>query len=348
MGSSEPRVLIAGAGAVGCFAGARLALAGIPVTLVGRGPLVDAVRSAGLLLCEPEGERRTGPLPAFTSLAAAFAGASYDLIIIAAKAYDTGSIAAELGAATASPPPVLTVQNGVGNEEQLASVFGPDRVISGALETPLSLPSPGTVTAHRSRYRTGIAPVGSPALAGFIAGLLRRAGLAVDLYDDYRRLKWSKLLLNLPANASCAILDLTPAQIMAHQSSARLEALAWQEAFRVLAALHIRPVNLAHYPLVPLAPVVPHLPASWLARGMARTVAGGRGSKMPSLHVALASAKRSEVQWLNGAVVRAGASSGVRTPVNDVLTTVLSRITAAPETWPEWRDRPQRLAELVR
>jgi 2-dehydropantoate 2-reductase len=167
------------------------------------------------------------------------------------------------------------------------------------------------------------------------------------MYDDHRRLKWSKLLLNLPANAMCAILDWTPARCISHALIASLEARAWQEAFRVMAAIRIRPVNLAGYPLSLLAPIVPRLPAGLLARGMARTVAGGRGGKMPSLHVALSAGKRSEVAWLNGAVARVGLAAGVPTPVNDTLTRILSAIAVAPETWPDWQGQPQRLAASV-
>lgn len=347
MASSEPHVLIIGAGAVGCFIGARLALAGVVVSLVGRGPLVAAVRERGLRLVQPEDERTTRPLPAFTTLADACAGTTYDLGILTAKAYDTAAIVDELRTATPTPPPLLSLQNGVGNEETLAETFGADRVVAGALETPLSIPSPGVVTAHRSRYRAGIAPVDSPVLAEFSAALLRRSGLAVDLYQDYRRLKWSKLLLNLPANAMCAILDWTPAQCMANPLTASLEARAWQEAFCVMQALRIRPVNLARYPLALLAPIVPWVPANVLAKAMARTVAGGRGNKMPSFHVALSSGKRSEVPWLNGAVARAGGSAGIPTPINAALTSILSSISNAPETWPDWHDQPRRLAKQI-
>lgn len=347
MGSPEPHVLIIGAGAVGCFVGARLALAGAPVTLVGRPPLVAAVRQGGLHLREPEGDRTTSPLAAFTSLADACAVVRYDLAIVTAKAYDTAAIADELKTAADAPPPLLSLQNGVGNEETLGEAFGMDRVVAGAIETPLSLPAPGAVTAHRSRYGAGIAPVGSPPLAALASELLTRAGLSVDVFEDYRRLKWSKLLLNLPANAACAILDWTPGQIMRHSGTARLEARAWQEAFRVMGALRIRPVNLAHYPLALLASLAPRLPASLLARGMARTVAGGRGSKMPSLHVALSSGKRTEAPWLNGAVARWGARAGVPVPVNNTYSVILSAITDAPETWADWRDQPERLAASV-
>jgi 2-dehydropantoate 2-reductase len=347
MGSADPRVLIIGAGAVGCFIGARLALAGVNVSLVGRGPLVAAARDNGLHLVEPEGERNTSPLPAFASLGEAFAAAGFDLAIVTAKAYDTEAIIAELRAATPAPPPLLSMQNGVGNEDAFSQAFGAELIIAGAIETPVTIPVPGTVTVHRSRYRTGIAPVASHSKAEFATDILRRGSLSVHLYDDYRRLKWSKLLLNLPANAQCAILDWTPAQCMATPATAALEARAWQEAFRVMTALDIRPVNLAGYPLALLGLIVPHLPAGALARGMARTVAGGRGTKMPSFHAALSSGKRSEVHWLNGAVSRYGQAAGVRTPANTALASVLSAISIAPETWRDWQDQPQKLAWTI-
>lgn len=347
MGWSEPRVLIIGAGAVGSWVGARLALSGAIVTLVGRGPLVEAARASGLRLIEPEGERRTPPLAAFASLSEALAASEYDLGILTVKAYDTALILDEIAAARATPPPILSLQNGIGNEEELAQALGADRVIAGAIETPLTVPSPGEVVAHRSRYRAGLARVGAAAPVGHTADALKRAGLRVDLYADYRRLKWSKLLLNLPANASCAILDWTPAQVMAHPATAELEARAWQEAFRVMAAQGIAPVSLAGYPLTALAPLAPRLPAALLARGLRRTVAGGRGSKSPSLREALTAGKRSEVAWLNGAVAAAGVHAGVSTPVNYTFANILTAISQGRDEWAAWRDRPLRLAKLI-
>lgn len=344
---SEPRVLIIGAGAVGSWVGARLALSGAQVTLVGRGPLVEVARASGLRLTEPEGERRTPPLAAYASLGEALAAAEYDLGILTVKAYDTTLILAEIAAARSAPPPILSLQNGIGNEEALAQALGADRVIAGAIETPLTVPSPGEVVAHRSRYRAGLAPVGAAGLAAQAADALMRAGLRVDLYADYRRLKWSKLLLNLPANAACAILHWTPAQVMAYPATAELEARAWQEAFRVMRAQGIAPVSLAGYPLRALAPLVTCLPAALLARGLRKTVAGGRGSKLPSLHDALAAGKRSEVAWLNGAVAAAGVQTGVPTPVNHALTNILSTLAQGLDDWSTWRNKPLRLTKLT-
>ncbi len=411
------RVLIIGAGAVGSFIGGRLALAGHEVVLVGRPALVEAVRAAGgLTLIEPDGRRQTAPVHAVESIAAAFTveskpgflekpglpsfslspTATFDFALITVKAYDTATVIAELSAATTTPPPLLTLQNGVGNEEALAEAFGSHRIVAGAIDTPISVPAAGQVQAHRPRFRAGVAPVdpgrrsllraetspdvppdpgrrsllraetspdappdpgrrsllragASPGvLVVEAATLLRDAGFRTEIFTDHRRLKWTKLLLNLPANAQCAILDWTPAQVMADPVAARLEALAWQEALAVMAAMGIRPVTLAGYPVGLLAPVARRVWPWLLAAVLRRLAAGGRGSKMPSLHMALAAGKRSEVNWLNGAVARYGAQLGVATPVNRVLAETLTALTEKREEWDAWRGQPARLAAAVR
>ncbi len=376
------RVLIIGAGAVGSFIGGRLALSGHEVTLVGRPALIEAVRSDGLTLSEPDGTRQATRVTAVPAIAAAFTTATlpYDYALITVKAYDTAAVITELAAATSTPPPLLTLQNGVGNEEALAETFGAQRVVAGALDTPVSVPAPGQVQIHRARYRAGVAPVrieqrnlpglvtpsengrhslvqakapegdsapGPDVLVLQAAGLLRDAGFQVAVFDDHRRLKWTKLLLNLPANAQCAILDWTPAQVMADPVAARLEALAWQEALAVMAGLGIRPVTLAGYPVGLITPIARRLPAAWLAAALRGLISGGRGSKMPSLHMALASGKPSEVSWLNGAVAGQGARLGVPTPVNRVLTDVLLDLTAGRTPRDAWRGQPARLADLA-
>ena len=354
------RILIIGAGAIGSLLGARLALAGHDVTLVGRPALVAAVQATGLILLEPDGARRhAANVCAVPSVAAAFASgtnkpgfsekpglpASYDLALLTVKAYDTAAVIAEIRALDAGRlPPLLTLQNGVGNEEALAAAFGADRIVAGAIDTPASIPAPGQVQVHRDRFRAGLAPVGPAAPIGQAAALLRDAGFKTQVFDDYRRLKWTKLLMNLLANAQCAILDWTPGQVMTDPVAARLEALAWQEALAVMARLDIRPVTLAGYPLPLLAPIARRLPPEWLARGLSRLVAGGRGSKMPSLHIALADGKRSEVHWLNGAVARFGREAGVSTPVNTTFADVLSALVEDRAERSDYRGRPGVLA----
>jgi 2-dehydropantoate 2-reductase len=350
------RILIIGAGAIGSLLGARLALSGQQVTLVGRPALAEAVRAGGLTLEEPTADgattaRHAANVSAVTSIAEAFTGgAGFDLALITVKAYDTANIIAELAAAGASAPlpALLTLQNGVGNEEALAAAFGASRILTGAIDTPVSVPAPGHVRVHRPAYRIGLAAVAAvaPILAGADTALTG-AGFAVTRYADYRGLKWTKLLMNMLANASCAILDWTPAQVMAHPLTARLEAIAWQEALAVMAAQNIRGVALGGYPFPLILPLARRLPAAWLGRALRSFVSGGRGSKMPSLHIALANHQRLEVDWLNGAVARAAATAHLPAPVNAAYTALLTALATDEALRDAYRHQPKVLAEYV-
>ena len=181
------RILIVGAGAIGSFLGARLALVGHVVVLVGRQPLVDAVRSAACAGGQPDGERQAArSVAATSSIAAAFASPCpvLDLALITVKAYDTAAVIAELrgsGPACTGAGRLLTLQNGVGNEEALAEAFGAERVLSGAIDTPVSVPAPGQVRVHRRATRSGLASAGAAAPPDPVAEALRGAGFNVSI-----------------------------------------------------------------------------------------------------------------------------------------------------------------------
>jgi 2-dehydropantoate 2-reductase len=283
-----------------------------------------------------------------SDLESAFADAApYDLALLTVKAYDTDAAIAELRAAASIVPPIVTLQNGVGNEEALASAFGPDRVLSAAIDTPVSIPQPGQVQIHKRRYGIGLATLGNRQALALATGALKGAGFTVQVFDDYRGLKWSKLLMNILANAQCAILGWTPAQVMADRTASELEARAWQEAATVMRRLAIAPVSLGGYPFPQLMPLVERLPPRWVARGLRRFVAGGRGAKLPSLRLALEAGKPSEVRWLNGAVARYGSDTGAPAPVNATVTSVLEGLTRRTIPEDAYRDDPKRLAALL-
>lgn len=342
------RVLIIGAGAIGSLVGGKLALAGHKVTLVGRPAYVEAVRTQGLRLTEGGETAFVQEVTAMTPLAAAFAsGQRYDLACLTVKSYDTDMAADELAAATSTPPPVLTFQNGVGNEEKLAERFGTTRVLSGVITSPVEVLEPGAVAVTRAGS-IGLAPVQpGGSLAGADAAL-REAGFRVALYDDYRALKWSKLLMNMIGNATCAILDWPPERVFADRRLCALELQALREGLAVMRAQRVPLVRVGGYPMPLIAPLLSRLPVALLQPLLQRMIGGARGGKMPSLHIDLSRGKgRSEVEVLNGAIARAGAELGVRVPVNWALHRVLMGLTRGELAWDDFRGRPERLlAEL--
>lgn len=351
------RVFVFGAGAVGCFLGGVLAAGGAGVTLIGRERIVAPAAARGLTIATGDGRSRTVAVGAATGLAEARSRfGEPDLVLLAMKAFGTAGAAAELAAAWGGGGPcVLSVQNGVGNEETLAAAVGEERVIAGALTVAVSMPEPAVVKGHQRRGGVALAPLARPgqgpaaALAPALLGCLRQGGLEAVAGADWRGVKWSKLLLNLLGNATSAILDMPPAEALAHPGVFRLERDAFREALRVMDRLRIPVLDLPGYPVRLLSHLLRHLPAPVAQRLLYRRLAGGRGGKLPSLLVDLRAGRaRTEAAFLNGAVSRHGRLAAVPTPVNDLLAELVTGIAAGAIPWEIYRRRPESLLREAR
>ena len=340
------RILVYGAGAVGQYVGGRLALAGHDLTFLGRPALRAALADRPLAVVEADGRERGARVAAVErpdELAAI-----PQLVILTVKSYDTAGALPDLRRLVAAGATVLTLQNGVGNEEALCEGLGPAAVHSGAFTVSVGVPEPGRVVAHTAKGGIGLAPVAGEDLAP-LAALLASTGLPIATARSHRDLKWSKLLLNMLANAQAALLGLPPAALFADPRTFAVERAAFREARAVMRAAGIGLVRLPAYPVRPLA-LAMALPASLARRLVAARVGRGRGEKRPSLWLDLEAGKgRSEVGWLNGAVGAEGARRGVATPVNATLARLLGEAVADPAAWARYRGQPERLlAELRR
>lgn len=354
-------ILIIGAGAIGCLVGGKLAQSGESVILVGRPGLAQAVHEAGLRLEEGGDVRRIDSLGVAVSIAEAYQLAmdldiAYDLAIVTVKSYDTAGVAGELKAALAetgvAAPVCLSLQNGVGNEEALAALVGPDRVIAGSITAPVSVLAPGHIRVDKPGYSISLAAwrADTPAVnLKEAAASIERAGFRLSMHESAPGMKWTKLLMNMVGNALCAILDETPTQVYADTRMVDLEIAAWREALAVMARSGIRPINMGKYPLGALAPIIRRGPKGLLRLALRRIVGGARGGKMPSLHMDLSRNRdHNEVAWLNGAVVREGRAVGVPTPVNALLNDTLLTLVSNHEQWNEWRHNHDGLVRALR
>ena len=270
-----------------------------------------------------------------------------DLAIIAVKSYDTDGAIETLRRAlpAGSDATLLTPQNGVGNEERLADAFGADRIVAGALTVPLERLPDGTIVAA-NRGGLALAPVGGVAHNWLLAAL-GRTPIPLKVVSDYRALKWSKLALNVVANASCAILDILPARLVKLDGPFGLEIDAMRETRAVMAALDLRAVDLPRYPLRALQAVAT-LPRPLAERLLANRIAGARGHKPPSLLLDVRAGRGlTEVGVLNGAVAAAGARAGVATPVNAVFTQLTELVARDPSARERYRNDPAALLAAV-
>ena len=337
------KFLIIGAGAIGTYIGVSLAYAGQGVTFLVRPSTVARLQTAGLSLLQANGEQWRLNRPRLTTSLAEALDALPDLAILTLKTYHTPALLKSIGELRTRFPPLLCLQNGVEAEAALSAFFGAERVLSGTVTTAVARDESGQAMVTRAR---GIGLGQKHPLAEAVASTFAAAGLHPRLYPNAMAMKWSKLLTNLLGNATSAILDMPPATIFAQRGLARLEIAQLKEALAVMDVLGLPVVNLPGVSVRPLAWGIRHLPFTLLQPLLRRAVSGGRGDKMPSFHIDLHSRRgQTEVDALNGAVVRYGARLSVPTPVNHLLTETLQALTAgkiAPDTF---RHRPQALLE---
>jgi len=241
-------------------------------------------------------------------------------------------------------PPILCLSNGVDNEPAIAGVLGSDKVISGTVTSAIGRHAAGDIVLEKLR---GVGIAATHPLSDRLVAAFNDAFLNAQAFPHADSMKWSKMLTNLLANPASAILDMSAAEIYAHNDLYRLEIAMLRECLDVMEAQNIEVVDLPGTPVRALA-FATRLPL-WLSKPLLGRAAGaGRGGKMPSFHIDLHSGRgKSEVDYLHGAVVRAGEKANIPTPVNRLLTETLLALTNGELTLEKYARQPEKLlAEL--
>ena len=325
VGYDLPRgVAIVGAGAIGSLLGARLLRARVPVTLIGRPAAMQAVRDRGLTLEQPYW--RTVTLRDLDAVSAwdelePLEIANIGLVVLTTKAHDTAEAAGGLAGHVPPGVPLLVLQNGVGGPDVAWRQIGNRPLLAGVTTLVAVQPAQATVRSLSRRGGLSVASVTAPpALLNWVGWQLGSTGLPTRVCPDYRAMTWSKLLLNLLGNAVPAIVGLPPQRVFADLALCRLEIAAFREALSVMRAQDLAPIPLPGWPVPAIARAMASLPVPILHRLLPRLAGGGRSGKRPSLQVDLERGRRqSEVEFLNGAVVRAGLELGVAVPANALI-----------------------------
>lgn len=346
------RLLSFGAGAIGTYIGGSLALAGHTVVFVEQPAVADELRRKGLRLnLGIDARRRQSefslgrPAVEFAaSLDEALAQGSFDVALFALKSYDTEAALAGMKPFAERLPPILCLQNGVDNEPAIAAALGADKVIYGTVTSAIGRRGVGDIVLEKLR---GMGVAAGHPLSARLAQALDGAYLNARLFPKAADMKWSKMLTNLLANPASAILDMTAAEVFADPRLYALEIAQLKECLAVMRAQGIGVVDLPGTPVRALA-LATGLPL-WLSKPfLSRAAGAGRGAKMPSFHIDLHAGRgKSEVNYLHGAVARAGEKFGVPTPVNKALTETLLNLTEGKIPLDSFTHQPAKLLSLV-
>ena len=296
------KVAVMGAGAVGCYYGAMLARAGHEVVLIGRPAHVEAVRARGLRL-EAQSFDEHVPMAASTE-PDAVQGA--DLVLFCVKSTDTEAAAAQIASHLAPGALVLTLQNGVDNDERARSVLRSHEVAAAVVYVATGMAGPGHVK-HNGRGELVIAP---SARGEEVAQALRAAGVPTEISDNVRGALWAKLVLNCAYNALSAITQLPYGVLVRNEGVPGVLRDVVAECLAVARAEGV---------------TIPGDIDAAVA-GIARTMP----AQFSSTAQDLARGKRSEIDHLNGFVLRRGEALGVPVPANRLLWTLVRLLEDKP------------------
>lgn len=296
------RIAIVGCGAMGSVYGAMFSAAGHDV--VGISPdraHVDAINANGLRVTGPGGD-----LVAPVKAMATPAGPAADLLIFATKSADTKSAALAAGPLVGPDTSILTIQNGLGAAERVASVFGRDRLAVGiAAAFGASITEPGR--AHHNSL--GAIHLGAydgldPPVLDRIANIWTKTGFTATAVDDVIAMQWEKLICNVAYSGPCALSDLSVGEVMDSPVMGPVSRNAAIEAHEIALALDLG---------IQITDPVAHV------RAFGEKVYSAR----PSVLLDLDAGRKSEIEFINGAIGPQARKLYRRAPVNETITALV-------------------------
>jgi 2-dehydropantoate 2-reductase len=297
------KIAVVGAGAMGSVYAALFGSAGHEVWAVDRWQEhIDAIRERGLRVEGASGDRvvriNATTNPSETG--------SAELVILATKAM-TVAEAAEAARPLVGPDTlVLSIQNGLGGPDTAARVLGEEHVAVGVVGGfGASVVAPGHVHHHglelvRLGEREG--PV-TPRIEA-VADVWRAAGFTVRTFDDVRRLVWEKLVCNVTFSGTCSVLGRTVGEVLEDDNAWVIATRCAVEAYEVARALEVElefddPITYV--------------------RDFGMAIPGAK----PSMLLDLEAGRRTEVDFINGAIPRVGREVGVAAPVNETVSALV-------------------------
>ncbi|MGH7933586.1 MAG: ketopantoate reductase family protein, partial [Candidatus Binataceae bacterium] len=295
------KILVMGAGAVGAYYGARLLQAGEDVVFCARGENLRALREHGLEVKSYKGDfslkiKVTDRPPEF---------APYELILFAVKSYDNEAAARQLEGCLAAGGVLMTIQNGVENEEELCHFFPREAVIGGNSRVGAELEAPGKVN------HTGLGTIEFGELDGRItpraeriAEMFKRAGIFGGLTNDLKTARWYKLMGNNSTNAVSALSLTTLGQMLDDPDGCNLLRTLMEETIAV---------GRAEGAKVSAERIEPQL--EYIRKNLNPYI-----TKTSTLQD-LEKGKRLEYDAICGAVVRAARRHGIKVPATETVYT---------------------------
>lgn len=294
----DMRIAVVGPGALGTLFAVRLSRAGVPVLLLDyRSERAAELAERGVRVFDAAGEHTVQ----LSVTADPHALAEVDAAIVLVKAYRTEEVAATLAEHLPHHAVALTLQNGLGNVETLALHMGIDRVFGGTTSQGALMTAPGAVRDTGGGPTTLGSPIGQadPRLDDLCQALLQ-AGFSVSITRELAAALWNKAILNAAINPVGALTRLRNGQLAEHAPSLKLMVAAAREAFQIAQRHGIA--------------LEPH---DWQAR--LQSICQATAPNINSMLQDVLYARRTEIDAINGAIVRISEQHSLPAPINRTL-----------------------------
>jgi 2-dehydropantoate 2-reductase len=252
---------VVGAGAIGGFFGGKLKNAGQEVIFLARGTHLETMKAEGLRIQSENSSVKVKGT--FTNDIKDLS--ECDLLLFTVKAIETKATAEKLLPILKENAYVLTLQNGVDNEEILAEVLGKERVLSGASYISAAIQSPGVIT-HSDKHLLvlGALDEANHTVVEEIVPLFKKAGVHCEISERIIARKWGKLLWNVTFNPLSAVTGATVGEILDDHKLREISEKLLQEAIKVSQALGVHIEQKVIDQVLPSAELVPHHKTSML------------------------------------------------------------------------------------
>lgn len=286
-----------GAGAVGSLFGGFLAESGNDVTLIGRKPHVTAIKQNGLVIDGVSGKHVVNVKAVTTTSELA---ETFDLVLLTVKAYDTAQAVVDAKKLLRADSVLLCLQNGLGVEKVASEIVGRERILRGVTSNGALITKPGMVM-HTGKGETII---GEPYLTIFektsVTKILQKSGFAIKLSENIDGDVWTKVLVNAGINPFGALTGLKNGELISRSELKELMIETVVEGKNVAEKFHVK---------------LEGDPVSLLVK-TAEMTAQNKNSMLQDIE----KGKRTEIDFINGAVSCLGKTKNVLTPLNTLLT----------------------------
>jgi len=293
------RIAVVGAGAIGCLFGGRLHRAGQTVLLIHHKRSVAAfIEKKGVTIRELSGKVVRSHVQTRTRLSRAD---KPDLVLVTVKAYDSRAVASLLKKSSIRKVPVLSLQNGLGNVEELTRRLGAGSTIAGTTTEGAMTTGPGAVI-HTGRGMTWVGEMNGKLSDRCltIQGTFRKAGFSTIISNNIKGVIWAKAIVNSAINPISTITHVRNRDVRRIPELRGIASKTIQEGSAVARASGI---------------LLKPPPKSLLAKVLAQTPRN-KSSMLQDIEAR----RKTEIRQLNGSISRLGSLVGVSTPFNDILT----------------------------